>query len=115
MFIDGYLAPVKSASRADYAKMCEAMSALFRDHGALEVIDAWGVDVPEGKLTSFPLALKLEADETVAFGWITWPDKATRDAGFAAAMKDERMAQMNMEYVDGKRMVFGGFEALNRG
>jgi uncharacterized protein YbaA (DUF1428 family) len=45
------------------------------------------------------------------FSWITWPDKATRDAGWPKIMQDPRMAGMEMPF-DGKRMVYGGFEQL---
>ncbi|MNY66935.1 hypothetical protein D3C86_2044360 [compost metagenome] len=47
----------------------------------------------------------------MAVGWITWPDKATRDAAWDALMQDERMAGMDMPF-DGKRMIFGGFELV---
>ena len=68
---------------------------------------AWGTDVPTGEVTDFRKAVQATPDETVVFGWVEWPDKATRDAGFAKAMKDERMPKA-MPF-DGKRMIFGGF------
>ena len=69
--------------------------------------------MPPGEVTSFPMAVKAGADETVVFSWIEWPDKATRDAGWAKMMSDPEMSQKMGEMpFDGKRMVFGGFEQL---
>jgi uncharacterized protein YbaA (DUF1428 family) len=50
----------------------------------------------------------------VVLSWITWPDKATRDAGNAAAMADPMMAEFDpaTSPFDGKRMIFGGFEIV---
>jgi uncharacterized protein YbaA (DUF1428 family) len=76
-------------------------------------VDCWGDDVPDGKLTSFPMAVKKAADETVVVGWIVWPARAARDAGMKKAMEDPRMQPdvMPMPF-DGKRMIFGGFETI---
>ena len=60
------------------------MGAVFKEHGALAVVECWGDDVPEGKLTSFPMAVKREPDETVVFGWIVWPSRELRDAAWNA-------------------------------
>jgi uncharacterized protein YbaA (DUF1428 family) len=51
-------------------------------------VECWGDDVPEGKLTSFPMAVKLEPGETVVFSWIVWPSREARDAGNAKVMAD---------------------------
>jgi uncharacterized protein YbaA (DUF1428 family) len=59
------------------------------------------------------MAVKLKEDETVVFGWIIWPDKATRNAGMEKMMQDPR-TQPDVSPIpfDGQRMVFGGFELL---
>jgi uncharacterized protein YbaA (DUF1428 family) len=74
----------------------------------------WGVDVPDGKLTSFPMAVKKEADEVVVFSWMEWPDRGTCDRAWEAMMKDPRIAGMREMPFDGKRMMWGGFEELLR-
>ncbi|WP_394692110.1 DUF1428 domain-containing protein [Hyphobacterium sp.] len=113
-YVDGFVIAVPTANKEAYRTVAEAMVPLFKDYGALSVVECWGDDVPDGEVTSFPMAVKATADESVVFSWITWPDKATRDAGMAKAMEDERMAGMdtaNMPF-DGKRMIMGGFEAI---
>jgi uncharacterized protein YbaA (DUF1428 family) len=110
-YIDGFVAAASTASRATYREHCETMGAVFKEHGALRVVDCWGEDVPDGKLTSFPMAVKKEPGETVVFGWIEWPSRAARDAGFAKAMQDPRMTSAAMPF-DGKRMIFGGFDVI---
>jgi len=74
-------------------------------------VECWGDDVPEGKLTSFPLAVQRQEGETVVFSWITWPSKAVRDEGMKKAMADPRFADMKMPF-DGKRLIYGGFEVI---
>ena len=111
MYIDGFVAAVKDGDKATYTEFSNRMDALFIEHGATRVVDGWADDVPHGTQTDFYRAVAATEGETVAFGYIEWPDKATRDAGFAAVMKDER-AQGSPPF-DGKRMIFGGFDAVS--
>lgn len=114
-YVDGYLLAVKKAGREDYVAIAKAAAAVFRDHGALAVVETWADDVPDGKLTSFPMAVKLEEDEAVVFSWIVWPSREARDAGNAAAMADPRMKPpegLDAMPFDGKRMIYGGFQAI---
>ena len=113
MYVDGYVLAVPTARREDYRKLAETAAAVFKDHGALSVVECWGDDVPEGKVTSFPMAVKAEPEETVVFSWITWPSRAARDEGMRKAMEDPRMDHdpAAMPF-DGKRMIFGGFEVI---
>jgi uncharacterized protein YbaA (DUF1428 family) len=113
MYVDGYVLAVPTAKREAYRELARTAAAVFKDHGALNVVECWGEDVPEGKVTSFPMAVKAERDETVVFSWITWPSRAARDEGMRKAMEDPRMDHdpAAMPF-DGKRMIFGGFEAI---
>jgi uncharacterized protein YbaA (DUF1428 family) len=110
-YVDGFVAAVVTNQREVYRQHAEMAAAIFKENGALRVVECWGDDVPEGKLTSFPLAVKREAHETVVFSWIVWPSKATRDAGMRATMEDKRLAGVEMPF-DGKRLIYGGFEVL---
>ena len=112
-YIDGYIVPVTKANRDLYLEAARTIAPLFKECGALKVVETWGDDVPKGKTTDFYMAVKCTEDENVVFSWIVWPDKATRDAGMAKAMADPRMqpGASPMPF-DGKRMIFGGFEVL---
>jgi uncharacterized protein YbaA (DUF1428 family) len=112
-FVDGFLAPVPTANRDAYRKSAEAGWTMFREYGALKMRECWGVDVPDGEVTSFPMAVKKADDEVVVFSWIEWPDKATRDACYASMETDPRWKETMKDMpFDGKRMMWGGFEVL---
>ena len=112
-YVDGFVAAVPTANREAYKRHAEAAAAVFREHGALAVVECWGDDVPEGKLTSFPMAVKRQADETVVFSWVTWPSRQARDAGMKKVMADPRLQpDVNPMPCDGKRLIYGGFEVL---
>jgi len=112
-YIDGFVAAVPTANRDAYRRHAEAAAIVFKEHGAIKVVECWGDDVPDGKITSFPLAVQRKADETVVFSWLVWPSKAVRDAGMAKVMADPRMKpDVNPMPFDGKRLIYGGFEVL---
>lgn len=114
-YVDGFLLPVSEANREDYRAMAAFAAPIFIEHGALEVVENWGDDLMRGKTTDFYMAVKAEAGETVVFSWITWPDKEARDKGNAAAMADERFKQFeHSALIDGKRMIFSGFQTIVR-
>ena len=111
-YIDGMVAAVPTANRAQYLTHATAAAALFRKHGAVQVVETWGNDVPDGKLTSFPMAVKKADDETVVFSWIVWPSKESHDTGWAGVMAEWETANVGPMPFDGKRMIYGGFEVL---
>ncbi|MBL8380490.1 MAG: DUF1428 domain-containing protein [Burkholderiales bacterium] len=112
-YVDGFVAAVPTANQEAYRKHAQDAAKIFKEHGALKLVECWGDDVPDGVLTSFPLAVKKQSDETVVFSWITWPSRAARDAGWEKIMADPRMAPgaMPMPF-DGKRMIYGGFQMI---
>jgi len=113
-YVDGYIVAVPVDRKEVYTKFASVAAAVLKDYGALQVVECWGDDVPDGKLTSFPMAVKCEANEVVVFSWIRWPSRAARDAGMKDAMEDARFKDMDMTAMpfDGKRMIFGGFEVI---
>lgn len=112
-YVDGFVAAVPTANRDIYKKHAEAAAAVFKEHGAVKVVECWGNDVPEGKVTSFPMAVQRKADETVVFSWIIWPSHEVRNEGMKKVMEDPRLQpDKNPMPFDGKRLIYGGFEVL---
>ena len=112
-YVDGFVCAVPTAKREEYRRHAEAAAPVFKEHGALKLVECWGDDVPDGKLTSFPMAVKCAADETVVFSWIMWPSRQVRDVGMKKVMADPRLQpDTNPIPLDGKRLIYGGFEIL---
>ena len=111
-YYQGFLAAVPEANKDRYREEATKAWEMFKGYGALQMVETWGVDVPDGKVTSFPMATKKKDDETVIFSWIVWPDRATADAATHKMMADHSAAaEMEMPF-DGMRMMWGGFEEL---
>ncbi len=110
-YIDGFLIPVRTGDREKYRDHELHWWPSFRELGAKSLVAGWGDDVPAGKQTDFRRAVDLQEDEAVVFCWMTWPDKATRDAAYKKMMEDPNVATTQMPF-DGKRMVYGGFAPL---
>jgi uncharacterized protein YbaA (DUF1428 family) len=111
-YVDGFVIPVPTANKQAFIDHAREFDTMLMQFGALRVMECWGDDVPSGKLTDFYRAVQAADGETVVFSWVEWPDKATRDAGFAqveALMStDPRFKDKPMAF-DGKRLIFGGF------
>jgi uncharacterized protein YbaA (DUF1428 family) len=112
-YVDGFVAAVPTANRERYRQHAQAAAVVFKEHGALTVVECWGDEVPDGKLTSFPMAVQRKPDETVVFSWVTWPSRQVRDAGMKKVMEDPRLKpDVNPMPFDGKRLIYGGFEMI---
>lgn len=112
-YVDGFVAAVPAANKEIYRKHAAEAAPVFKELGATRVVECWGDDVPDGKLTDFRGAVKAEAGEVVVFSWIEYPSKDVRDAANKKMMADPRMKAMGATMpFDGKRMIFGGFMPL---
>lgn len=112
-YVEGFVVAVPTRNKEAYRKHAAAAAPLFKEFGASRVVECWGDDVPDGKITDFRGAVKAQDDEVVVFSWIEYPSKAIRDVAYEKMMTDPRMKDMgaNMPF-DGKRMIFGGFEPI---
>lgn len=112
-YVDGVVIPAVTATRDVYLAFAHKVADVFLEYGATRVVDAWGDDVQDGERTDFKRATLLQDGETVVFGWVEWPSKATREAAWPKLMQDSRLTGSAEERgFDGKRMIFGGFETL---
>jgi uncharacterized protein YbaA (DUF1428 family) len=109
-YVDGFVLAVPAGNKEAFRRHAAEAAPLFKEFGALRVVECWGDDVPEGKLTDFRGAVKAEDGEVVVFSWIEYPSREVRDAVMAKVMADPRMQGMEQTMpFDGKRMIFGGF------
>jgi uncharacterized protein YbaA (DUF1428 family) len=113
MYINGFVVAVPAANKDAIRKMSEAWWEIAKDYGALEQVESWEADVPDGEQTDFRRAVQLKDGEKVMFSWVIWPDKATADASEDKMMGDPRFEELgDTPLFDGKRMIYGGFEPL---
>jgi uncharacterized protein YbaA (DUF1428 family) len=112
-YVDGFVIPVAKNRLEDYKALARLCAQVWKEHGALASVECTGDDVPYGSLTSFPRAVQATEDEIVVFSWIVYESRASRDAVMDKVMGDPRMKSvMENQPFDGKRMIFGGFEAF---
>jgi len=112
-YVDGFVCAVATNKRESYRQYAEKMAEIFKQYGAEKVVECWGDKVPDGELTSFPLAVKCKDDETVVFSWVWWPSKTVQEAGWEKFMQDPLCdPSKNPMPFDGKRLIYGSFEVL---
>lgn len=116
-YIDGFVIAVPTANKQKFIEHANMADSIFTELGATRVVECWGDDVPEGKVTDFHKSVQATADESIVFSWIEWPDKETRDAAMKKMMSDdfddERMdSKKNPMPFDGSRLIFGGFRPI---
>ena len=109
-YIDGFVIPVPAGNKEAYRQAAVEAARIFKEHGAERIVECWGDDVPDGKITDFRRAVQAEDGEVVVFSWIVWPSKAAREEGNRKVMADPRMQPGPDMPFDGKRLIYGGFE-----
>ncbi|MFH5925332.1 DUF1428 domain-containing protein [Roseomonas xinghualingensis] len=109
-YVEGFVLAVPAAHKESYRKHAAEAAPLFKEFGATRLVECWGDDVPDGKLTDFRRAVDAREGEVVVFSWIEFPSREARDAAHQKFMNDPRTEAMRAEMpFDGKRMIFGGF------
>ena len=112
-YFEGFIAPVPEANKEAYRKHAADAAPIFQEFGVKRHVEAWDSDIHEGKVTDFRMAVNAKPDEKVVFAWFEYPSKETRDAVNQKMMTDPRMKEMGESMpFDGKRMVYGGFDAI---
>ena len=116
-YVEGFVIAVPTANRQKFIDHATLADSVFMEMGAVRILECWGDDVRDGKLTDFRRAVQAKDDESVVFSWIEWPDKATRDAAaprLEALMKtDDRFSpEKNPMPFDGARLIYGGFSPV---
>lgn len=114
-YVDGFVLSVPRKKLPAYRSLAKKAGKIFREHGALQYVEAVGDDLEVKFGVSFTRMMKPKPGETVIISFIVFKSRADRDRVNAKIMKDPRMAKI-MEKgpmpFDVKRMVYGGFRVL---
>jgi uncharacterized protein YbaA (DUF1428 family) len=113
IYVEGFITAVPNASKDAYLSHAAKAAPLLKEHGVRRMVENWGDDIPDGKVTDFKRAVLAKPDETVVFSWFEYPSRQARDAANEKISNDARMSGMveSMPF-DGQRMIFSGFESL---
>lgn len=111
-YYTGSIAAVPTANKQKYIDHVNAAWKLFRNYGAIRMVETWGVDIRKGEVNDLYGAVNAMDDESVVYSWIAWPDKATADASWRKMETDPAMKDMPEMPFDGSRMIYGGFEPV---
>jgi uncharacterized protein YbaA (DUF1428 family) len=113
-YIEGFVAAVPRANKDAYKEHAANAFPHFQKLGATRMVENWGDDVPDGKVTDFKRSVQAKPDEDVIFSWVEYPDKQTRDAANKQMMEDPKVTESMKDMpFDGKRMIWGGFMPVN--
>ena len=112
-YVDGFVLTVPKKNLSAYRRMAAKAGKIWREHGALEYMEAAGDDLAVKFGLPFPKMAKPKNGETIVFSYIVYKSKADRNKVNAKVMKDPRlhMDEKAMPF-DPKRMAYGGFKAL---
>ena len=111
-YVEGFLVAVPAANKELYRKHAQDAWPMFAEFGMTRLVEGWGDDVPDGKVTDFKRAVNLKPDEVALFSWCEYPSKEIRDAAGQKMRADPRMHEMGQMPFDGMRMVLGGFSVM---
>lgn len=114
-YVDGFVVPVPEKNLKQYRSIAQKAGKIWKEHGALEYVEAVGDDLANTFGVPFTKAVKLKEGEIPLFSFIVYKSRADRDKVNKKVMEDPRLKKM----MDGgsmpfevKRMVYGGFKVL---
>lgn len=114
-YVDGFVVPVPEQNIKLYQSIAKKAGKIWKEHGALEYIEAVGDDLENKFGVPFTKAVKLKPGEIPFFSFIVFKSRADRDKVNAKVMSDPRLNKMmdakQMPF-EVKRMVYGGFKVM---
>lgn len=129
-YFDCYLIPVDAAKLDAYAEFSESIGAVYREYGALRVVDcvldpetadatqfhADGAksDLQGLALRDFAAAAATREGEIVVLSWTEWRSKQARDEALPRVLADPRVQPQpgQQPMFEGARLIAGGFRKL---
>jgi uncharacterized protein YbaA (DUF1428 family) len=115
-YVDGFVLPVPKKQLKLYRTIAQKAGKIWREHGALQYVEAVADDMDVKFGLPFPKLVKPKSGETIMFSFIVYKSRAHRDKVNAKVMADPRLNQMmeksKVMPFDMKRMAYGGFKYL---
>ena len=114
-YVDGFVLPVPEKNLKAYRTMAQKAGKIWKEHGALEYMEAVGEDLEVKFGIPFSKLAKPKPGEVVFFSFIVYKSRAHRDKVNAKVMADPRLNKMMKNApmpFEVKRMAYGGFKAL---
>ena len=65
IYVEGFVTAVPAASKEAYLAHAAKAAPLLKDHGVRRMVETWGDDIPDGKVTDFKRAVQAKDGETV--------------------------------------------------
>lgn len=116
-YVDGFVLPIKKERVADYKKLASKAGKIWKEHGALQYVEAIIEDTTEYPFcTSFGKMVQPKKDEAIVLAYIMFKSRKHRDAVNKKVHADPRMqcedpAALSLPF-DCKSMAYNGFETL---
>ena len=114
-YIDGFVLPVPRNRLEAYRRLVEAVSDIWKEHGALDYQEYVGDDVVVEGTRSFTDVVAASADDAIVFGWVVFESREARDAANQRVAADPRMASLidaSNTGFEARRMAYGGFHSF---
>lgn len=116
-YIDGFVIPIHPDKLEDYRRLAETSARIWKEHGALEYIEAVADDLTSCTPEAKPATEKIGAlpGETLVFSYIVYESREHRDAVNAKVFADPRLKDVCPEVnnvFDVERMIHGGFRSI---
>lgn len=114
-YIDGFVLPVSRKRLDKYRRLVEAVSEIWKEHGALDYREYVGDDLMLEGTRSFTDVVAATEDEVIVFGWVVFESRAARDLANEKVAADPRMADLinsSNSGFEANRMAYGGFQSF---
>ena len=114
MYVNAYVIAVPEQHKDEYIEKAMRFAEIAKDYGALEVVENWEQEVPDGVQTDYRKAVMAKSDEKIVVAWTIWPDRETGAQAHKGMFEDPRMQDIGEFPNDASRMILGGFEPVVR-
>src|SRR5688500_3347586 len=94
-YVDGFLLTIPNKNLTTYRSIAQKAGKIWREHGALQYIEASGEDMDVKFGVPFTRVMKPKQGETVIISFIMFKSRAHRDRVNAKVMSVQRLHNMN--------------------